>query len=173
MQAALRAGASIINDIEALQAPGAIEAVAKSQCAVCLMHMKGEPATMQREPHYDDVVAEVASFLKNRTEKAVRAGIDRERIVVDPGFGFGKTAAHNFELLRRLKEFSSLSFPVLAGWSRKSTLGKLTGRPADERLAASLAAALLALQGGATILRVHDVKETRDVIAVWQAYRDQ
>ena len=173
MQAALRAGASMINDIEALTAPGALETVAKSRCAVCLMHMKGEPATMQKEPRYDDVVAEVASFLKNRIEKAVQAGIARERIVVDPGFGFGKTAAHNFELLRRLKEFSSLDFPVLAGWSRKSTLGKLTGRPADERLAASLAAALLALQGGATILRVHDVKETRDVIAVWQAYQGE
>jgi len=173
MQAALRAGASMVNDIEALAAPGAIEAVAQSQCAVCLMHMKGEPATMQRQPHYDDVVAEVGSFLREKAQKALQAGIPRERIVVDPGFGFGKTAAHNFELLRRLKEFSSLGFPILAGWSRKSTLGKLTGRPADERLAASLAAALLALQGGATILRVHDVKETRDVIAVWQAYEGQ
>jgi dihydropteroate synthase len=171
MQAALRAGASMINDIEALQAPGALETVAKTQCAVCLMHMKGEPATMQKEPHYDDVVAEVASFLGDRAEKAVQAGIDRARIVLDPGFGFGKTAEHNFELLRRLREFSSLNLPVLAGWSRKSTLGKLTGRPAEARLAASLAAALLALQGGATILRVHDVKETRDVIAVWRAYQ--
>jgi len=171
MQAALSAGASMINDIEALTAPGALEAVAKSRCAVCLMHKKGEPATMQRDPHYDDVVGEVSFFLKSRVENAVRAGIARERIVVDPGFGFGKTAAHNMELLRRLKEFSSLDLPILAGWSRKSTLGKLTGRPADERLAGSLAAALLALQGGATILRVHDVKETRDVIAVWQAYK--
>lgn len=171
MQAALRAGASMINDIEALAAPGAFEAVAKSRCAVCLMHMKGEPATMQQEPHYADVVGEVSFFLKSRVENAVRAGIARERIAIDPGFGFGKTAAHNMELLRRLKEFSSLDLPILAGWSRKSTLGKLTGRPADERLAASLAAALLALQGGATILRVHDVKETRDVITVWQAYR--
>ena len=173
MQAALSAGASIINDIEALQAPGALETVAKTQCAVCLMHMKGEPATMQQEPHYGDVVGEVGSFLKGRVEKAVQAGIARERIVVDPGFGFGKTVAHNLELLRRLKELSSLKLPILAGWSRKSTLGKLTGRPADERLAASLAAALLALQGGATILRVHDVKETRDVIAVWQAYKNE
>ena len=171
MLAAISAGASMINDIEALQAPGALDAVAKTQCAVCLMHMKGEPATMQKDPHYDDVVGEVVSFLKNRIEKAIQAGIARERIVIDPGFGFGKTAAHNFELLRRLEEFSSLGYPVLAGWSRKSTLGKLTGRPAEERLAASLAVALLALQGGATILRVHDVKETRDVIAVWQAYK--
>lgn len=173
MQAALRAGASMINDIEALAATGAIEAVAKSQCAVCLMHMQGQPATMQKEPHYDDVVAEVGSFLEGRAQKAIRAGIARERIVIDPGFGFGKTAAHNFELLRALPEIGKLGLPVLAGWSRKSTLGKLTGRPADERLAASLAAALLALQGGATILRVHDVKETRDVIAVWEAYKEQ
>jgi dihydropteroate synthase len=173
MRAALSAGASMINDIEALQAPGAVEIAAKSQCAVCLMHMKGQPATMQQEPHYDDVVGEVRRFLDERAKACERAGIDRGRIVLDPGFGFGKTAAHNFELLRRLKEFASLDFPVLAGWSRKSTLGKLTGRAADERLAASLAAALLALQGGATILRVHDVKETRDVIAVWQAYQGE
>jgi dihydropteroate synthase len=173
MQAALSAGASMINDIEALQAPGALEAVAKSQCAVCLMHMKGEPATMQKGPHYDDVVGEVLGFLKKRMQAAMQAGIAQERIVIDPGFGFGKTAAHNFELLRRLEEFSSLGVPVLAGWSRKSTLGKLTGRPADERLAASLAAALLALQGGATILRVHDVKETRDVISVWSAFKNE
>ena len=173
MRAALSAGASMINDIEALAAPGALETVAKTQCAVCLMHMKGEPATMQKEPHYDDVVAEVGSFLKQRAQKAIQAGIARERIVLDPGYGFGKTAAHNFELLRGQPEIGKLGFPVLAGWSRKSTLGKLTGRAADERLAASLAAALLALQGGATILRVHDVTETRDVIAVWQAYREQ
>ena len=135
------------------------------------MHKKGEPATMQQDPHYDDVVGEVLLFLRNRIEKTVQAGVARERIAIDPGFGFGKTAVHNLELLRRLNEFSSLKLPILAGWSRKSSLGKLTGRPADERLAGSLAAALLALQGGATILRVHDVKETRDVIAVWQAYR--
>lgn len=173
MQAALSAGASMINDIEALQAPGALEAVAKSQCAVCLMHMKGEPATMQQDPHYDDVVAEVRRFLDERAVACERAGIARERIAIDPGFGFGKTAAHNLELLRRLPELGKLGLAVAAGWSRKSTLGKLTGRPADGRLAGSLTAALLALQGGATILRVHDVKETRDVIAVWQAYQGQ
>jgi dihydropteroate synthase len=172
MQAALRAGASMINDIEALQAPGALQAMAKAQCAVCLMHMKGEPATMQQEPRYDDVVGEVLGFLGSRVQAALHAGIARERIVADPGFGFGKTAAHNFELLRRLEEFSALGVPLLAGWSRKSTLGKLTGRPAGERLAGSLAAALLALQAGATILRVHDVKETRDVVAVWEAFEN-
>jgi dihydropteroate synthase len=128
---------------------------------------------MQRDPHYDDVVAEVKLFLKQRIDAAKSAGIAPERIVVDPGFGFGKTAQHNLELLRRLKEFSSLKLPLLAGLSRKSTLAKLTGRPVEERLAGSLAMALLALQGGATILRVHDVKETRDVIAVWQAYENE
>jgi dihydropteroate synthase len=173
MHAALRAGASMINDIEALQSPGALEAVAKSQCAVCLMHMKGEPATMQQDPHYDDVVAEVRRFLDERAVACERAGIARERIVIDPGFGFGKTVAHNLELLRRLPELGKLGLAIAAGWSRKSSLGKLTGRQAGERLAGSLAAALLALQGGATILRVHDVKETRDVIAVWQAYQGQ
>jgi dihydropteroate synthase len=173
MREALKAGASMINDVEALGAPGALEAVAGTGCAVCLMHKKGEPATMQRDPHYDDVVAEVKRFLKQRVEAAGAAGIAAGRIVVDPGFGFGKTASHNLELLRRLKEFSSLDVPLLAGLSRKSTLGKITGRPVDERLAGSLAMALLALQGGATILRVHDVKETRDVIAVWEAYKNE
>jgi dihydropteroate synthase len=170
MREALKAGASMINDIEALSLPGAMEAVVPSQCAVCLMHKKGEPATMQRDPHYDDVVEEVFAFLHGRVEECERAGVSRDRLAVDPGFGFGKTAEHNLELLRRLNEFSSLNLPVLAGLSRKSTIGKLTGRPMGERLAGSLAMALLALQGGATILRVHDVKETRDVIAVWQAY---
>jgi dihydropteroate synthase len=170
MAAALAAGASMINDVDALTAPGALEAVAKARCAVCLMHKKGEPATMQRDPHYDDVVAEVKGFLKERVNAVKAAGIAAERIVVDPGFGFGKTAQHNLQLLRSLSQFADLQVPVLAGLSRKSTLGKLTGRPLDERLAGSLAMALLALQGGATILRVHDVKETRDVIAVWQAY---
>jgi dihydropteroate synthase len=175
MRAALKAGASMINDIDALTAPGALQAVASSQCAVCLMHKKGEPATMQRDPHYDDVVAEVFSFLKNAMDKAVAAGIARERIVLDPGFGFGKTLPHNLTLLRNLGRFTELGAPVLAGWSRKSSLGKMTGRAdlkeAGDRLPASLAMALLSLQGGATILRVHDVKETRDVVKVWEAYR--
>jgi dihydropteroate synthase len=171
MRAALDAGASMINDIQALTGPGALAAVSDSGCAVCLMHMQGEPATMQRDPHYDDVLAEVKSFLKERVEAAVAAGVARRRVVVDPGFGFGKNVAHNLELLRRLGEFGELGVPVLAGWSRKSSLGKLTGREVGDRLAGSLAAALLALQSGATILRVHDVKETKDVIAVWEAYR--
>jgi len=170
MKAALEAGASMINDIEALGAPGALEAVAASGCGVCLMHKKGEPATMQQAPRYDDVVREVSAFLRERISVCEQAGIARDRIVADPGFGFGKTVEHNLELLRHLKEFSSLNVPLLAGLSRKSTLGNLTGRPPEERLAGSLAMALLALLGGATILRVHDVKETRDVIAVWKAY---
>jgi dihydropteroate synthase len=171
MKAALAAGASMINDVEALSALGALEAVAPTGCAVCLMHKKGEPATMQRDPHYDDVVGEVKLFLKQRVEIAKAAGIAAARIAVDPGFGFGKTAQHNLELLKGLQEFATIGVPLLVGLSRKSTLGKLTGRPVDERLAGSLAMALLALQGGATILRVHDVKETRDVIAVWEAYK--
>jgi dihydropteroate synthase len=127
---------------------------------------------MQHEPRYDDVVAEVHAFLRDAVRKASFAGIGRERIVVDPGFGFGKTAHHNLVLLKNLSRFSDLGVPVLAGLSRKSTLGKLTGRPVEERLAGSLAMALLALAGGARILRVHDVKETRDVIAVWQAFNE-
>ena len=168
MRAALQAGASMVNDVQALQAPGALDAVRESKCAVCLMHMKGEPATMQQEPHYDDVVGEVKTFLNERLAAARAAGIAAERLLVDPGFGFGKTATHNLILLKQLKALD-LGVPLLAGLSRKSTLGKITGRPADERLAASLAVALLALQGGARILRVHDVKETKDVVAVWEA----
>jgi dihydropteroate synthase len=172
MKAVLAAGASMINDIQALTEPYALEAVAATGCAVCLMHMKGTPATMQLEPRYDDVVAEVKGFLKEAVRKARFAGIGRDRIVVDPGFGFGKTASHNLQLVRRMDEFADLNVALLAGLSRKSTLGKLTGRPVEERLAGSLAMALLALQGGATILRVHDVKETRDVIAVWEAFKN-
>ena len=169
MRAALLAGASMVNDVQALQAPGSIDAVRESNCAVCLMHMKGEPATMQREPHYDDVVREVRQFLQLRLQACEAAGIERQRLVVDPGFGFGKTVEHNLTLLAHLDELRDLGVPLLAGLSRKSTLGKLTGRPVAERLAGSLTMALLALQGGATILRVHDVKETRDVIAVWES----
>jgi dihydropteroate synthase len=171
-RAGLAAGGSMINDIEALAAPGALDAVADGDCAVCLMHKKGDPATMQQDPRYGEVVAEVKEFLSARIAACEIAGIERDRITVDPGFGFGKTVEHNFALLRRLPELAALGVPVLAGWSRKSTLGTVTGRPVGERLAGSLAAALLALQGGATILRVHDVKETRDVIAVWQAWKE-
>jgi len=169
MHAALRAGASMINDITALTAPGALDAVAPTGAAICLMHMQGEPRTMQKEPSYRDVLAEVAAFLEERVAAAEQAGIARERIVVDPGFGFGKTVAHNFELLRNLGRFTEIGLPVLAGWSRKSTLGAITGRSADDRLAGSLAAALLAVERGARIVRVHDVAATRDALAVLAA----
>ena len=170
MRSAIAGGAAMINDIAALRSPGALEAVAGSDVAVCLMHMQGEPRTMQSEPRYRDVVAEVGAFLAERVAEAESAGIARERIVIDPGFGFGKTVAHNFELLRNLDRFAALGLPVLAGWSRKSTLGAITGRGADDRLAASLAAALLAVQRGARIVRVHDVAATRDVLAVLAAF---
>jgi dihydropteroate synthase len=133
MKTALAAGASMINDIQALSEPYALEAVAGTGCAVCLMHMKGQPATMQREPRYDDVVAEVKAFLGDAVRKARFAGIGADRIVIDPGFGFGKTAAHNLEILRKLGEFRSLGVPVVAGLSRKSTIGHITGRPVEER----------------------------------------
>ena len=171
MRAALAEGAAMINDISALRAPGALEAVAGSDAGVCLMHMQGEPRTMQKAPHYVDVVAEVGAFLRGRAAAAEAAGIARERIVVDPGFGFGKTPAHNLELLRRLRELAALGYPLLAGLSRKSTLGAITGRPPAERAAASVAAALLAVEGGARIVRVHDVAATKDALAVWSAVR--
>jgi dihydropteroate synthase len=171
MRAALAAGASMINDVRALAEPYAHEAVAATGCAVCLMHMKGTPATMQREPRYDDVVAEVKAFLADAVRKARFAGIGEDRIVVDPGFGFGKTVEHNLALLRNLRQIAELGVPVLVGLSRKSTIGRITGRPVEERLAGSLAMALLAIERGATIVRVHEVKETKDVIAVWEAVR--
>ena len=171
MRAAIAAGASMINDIYGLRMPGALEAVADSGCAVCLMHMQGEPLTMQAQPSYADVVAEVAAFLRERVDAACRAGIVRERLVLDPGFGFGKTVAHNFALLAKLRSLAVDELPLLAGLSRKSMLGAVTGRPVDERLPASLAAAIIALKGGARILRVHDVAATRDALSVWQATR--
>jgi len=169
MRAAIGAGAAMINDIGALRSPGALEAVAASDVGVCLMHMQGEPRTMQREPRYGDVVEEVRAFLAERVAAAEAHGIARERIVIDPGFGFGKTIEHNFELLRHLHRFAEMGLPVMAGWSRKSTLGAITGRGAGDRLAASIAAALLAVQHGATIVRVHDVAATRDAFAVLAA----
>jgi len=146
-----------------------MRAVAASDVGVCLMHMQGEPRTMQQSPSYRDVVAEVGAFLEERVTAAMAGGIARERIAVDPGFGFGKTVAHNFELLRNLDRIAALGLPVLAGWSRKSTLGAVTGRGAEDRLAASLAAALLAVERGARIVRVHDVAATRDALQVLAA----
>jgi dihydropteroate synthase len=171
MRAALAAGASMINDIYALRMPGALEVVAGSDCAVCLMHMQGEPLTMQQQPEYANVVAEVGAFLHERVAAAEAAGVARERLVLDPGFGFGKALEHNLALLRHLPETSVDGLPVLAGLSRKSMLGAITGRPVNDRLAGSLAAAVMALEGGARILRVHDVAATRDALAVWSATR--
>ena len=169
MVAALAHGASMINDIYALRMPGALEAVAASDCAVCLMHMQGQPLTMQQQPDYADVVGEVRDFLAERVRAAVAGGIARERLVLDPGFGFGKTLEHNLQLLRSLERLSIDGLPLLAGMSRKSMLAAITGRAVDERLAASIAAALLAAERGAAIIRVHDVRETRDALQVWQA----
>jgi len=170
MRAAIAAGASMVNDIGALRAVGALDAVAKSGVAVCLMHMQGEPLTMQKNAAYeDDVVAVVAAFLSERAQACEQAGIARGRIAIDPGFGFGKTLAHNLELLRRLPEIVALGYPVVAGLSRKSTIGTLTGRPVEERGAGSLAAALAAVARGASLVRVHDVRETVDALNVWQA----
>jgi dihydropteroate synthase len=169
MRAAIAAGASMINDINALRAPGAIEALSEGSAAVCLMHMQGEPATMQQSATYDDVVADVAAFLAERASACVAAGIDRARIVLDPGFGFGKTVEHNLTLLRRLSEIAALGYPLLAGLSRKSTIGALTGRDVDDRMAGSVAAALAAVARGAVLVRVHDVRETADALKVWRA----
>lgn len=173
MRRALVAGAAMINDIGALQADGALEAVAQSQAAVCLMHMKGEPRTMQADPRYDDVVGEVRDFLRGRAQAALAAGIGPDRIVLDPGFGFGKTTYHNLELLRGLPRLLEMGFPCLAGLSRKSLFGRIAGRGAGERVHASVAGALLAAQGGAAILRVHDVAATRDALLVLRAFNDQ
>lgn len=169
MRAAIDAGADLINDIAALQAPGALAAVAAGKAAVCLMHMRGEPRTMQADPHYDDVVGEVLAFLMDRVAACEAAGISRQRIVIDPGFGFGKTLGHNLHLLRHLDRFVATGLPVLAGISRKSMLGQMTGKPVGERVHAGVAAALLAVQRGARIVRVHDVAATRDALAVWLA----
>jgi dihydropteroate synthase len=167
MRAALAAGVAMVNDIAALQQPGALEAVAATGAAVCLMHMKGTPQTMQEQACYVDVVSEVREFLRGRITAAEAAGVARERIVVDPGFGFGKTQAHNLALLRGLGGFAELGVPVLVGLSRKSMLGKIAGQDVGQRLAASLAAALLAVQRGANIVRVHDVRATVDALKVW------
>jgi dihydropteroate synthase len=168
MRAAVAAGAGLINDVRALREPGALEAAAALKTPVCLMHMQGEPRSMQANPVYAEVVRDVQEFLRERVEACVAAGIARDRIVVDPGFGFGKTAAHNLELLRRLHEFQSLGLPVLAGLSRKSMIGALLGLPVDQRVHASVALALIAVQNGARIVRVHDVRATREAIRMWE-----
>jgi dihydropteroate synthase len=171
MRAAIAAGAAMINDVAALSAPGAVELCAAAGVGVCLMHMRGQPQTMQQAAVYDDVVGEVRTFLLQRASACEAGGIERDRIAIDPGFGFGKTAEHNLTLLRHLGALVATGYPVLTGLSRKSTLGLITGRPVGDRLAASVAAALVAVAGGAAMVRVHDVRETVDALKVWQAVR--
>ena len=173
MRAGLELGVQMINDVYALRRPGALAAVAASNAAVCLMHMQGEPRSMQQAPHYTDVVSEIREFLAERLQACRAVGIADDRLAIDPGFGFGKTLPHNLALLRRLSELQSLGVPMLAGLSRKSMLAGLTGRPVEARLAGSLALALAACEGGARIIRVHDVPETVDALKVWSAFRDQ
>jgi dihydropteroate synthase len=169
MQAAIAAGVQMVNDINALQDATAMQAVVSSNVAVCLMHKQGSPQNMQALPHYENVVAEVSTFLSGRIAAAEAAGIQRERIVIDPGFGFGKTLAHNLTLLRELKKLTELGMPILVGLSRKSMLGTLTGQDITQRQPASLAAALIAVQRGAAIVRVHDVRATVDALKIWNA----
>lgn len=166
MSEALAAGAGLINDVRALSVPGALDAVAASAAAVCLMHMRGEPRTMQQDVAYTDVVEEVFLFLQQRRDECESAGIAADRIVVDPGFGFGKTVGHNYQLLAGLARFHALQVPLLIGLSRKSMIGLVVERPVAERLAGSLAATVYALQAGASIIRTHDVAATRDVVRI-------
>lgn len=170
MREVIEAGADMINDINGFRAPGALTAVRESDCALCVMHMLNDPKTMQLQPEYADVVGEVTAFLQEQSNAMMQAGIARDRLCIDPGFGFGKTLDHNLALLKNLSSIGqAVKLPVLAGLSRKSMLGAITGKPVEQRLAASLAAALAAAAQGAAILRVHDVAETIDALAVWQA----
>jgi dihydropteroate synthase len=167
MAAALAAGADMINDVHGLEAPGALQAVSDSSCGLCLMHMRGMPKTMQVDPAYTEVVAEVAAYLRQRLHAARAAGIDSTRLLIDPGFGFGKTLAHNLALFKNLADLADIA-PVLAGVSRKSFLGALTGRATEDRLLPSVVAALLAVQRGVAVVRVHDVRETVEAMRLWQ-----
>lgn len=171
MSAAVAAGASLINDVRALREPGALEAAARTDAAVCLMHMQGQPRTMQHEPRYDDVVGEVTAFLEERVAACLAAGIGRERLALDPGIGFGKRLEHNLALLAHLPEVGRSGLPLLVGVSRKSMFQALLGRPVEQRLAGGLAVATAAVLAGAAILRVHDVAETVDAVKVAQALR--
>lgn len=168
------AGAHLINDVRALLEPGALTAAAEAEVPVCLMHMQGQPRTMQAEPHYDDLLGEVRAFFDERIAACLAAGIPRERLLLDPGYGFGKTVAHNYQLLARQGELLDYGLPLLVGMSRKSMIGHLLGRPVDERLAGSLACALIGLQQGARIIRVHDVRATMDALRVgWMTMTGQ
>ena len=171
MRRAIDAGASMINDVEGFASDEAREAIVASGCGLCIMHMQGSPATMQDAPHYDDVVAEVGNFLRARADALVARGVAYDRLLLDPGFGFGKSLEHNLTLLRRLDVLAAHGWPLLVGLSRKGTIGALTGRPVEERLAGSVAAALVAIERGARVVRVHDVAATVDAIEVWVATR--
>lgn len=171
MRAAIDAGCAIVNDVNAFRAEGAIEAVADTDVGLIAMHMQGTPATMQANPHYDDVVAEVSRFLMQRAMALEEAGVAPERIVLDPGFGFGKTLEHNKTLFRGLPALASLGYPILVGLSRKRTIGEITGQPVEERVIGSVVAAVLAVQNGARLVRVHDVRETLDALNVWWAFK--
>ena len=173
MREAAALGAGMINDVRALQREGALQTAAQTGLPVCLMHMQGEPENMQDNPHYDDVVTDVTAWLQQRAAVCVQAGIAPQNILLDPGFGFGKTLEHNLDLLRRLDVLAQLPYPLLVGLSRKSIAGKLTGKPVEERLPASLALAQMALDRGARILRVHDVAETVDMVRVWCAINEK
>ena len=172
MRFAVSAGASIINDIAALSQPGAIAAVVHSDCAICLMHMRGDPRNMQSSPHYEDVVKEVGDFLRDRVVACEEAGVARDRLIVDPGFGFGKTLEHNLELFHGMETLHEIGLPLLVGMSRKRMLGDLTGQAVGERKVASVTAAVMAAEQGAQIVRVHDVAATKDGLAVWSALRN-
>jgi dihydropteroate synthase len=167
MRAAIAAGCALVNDVNGFRAAGAAEAVAETNAGLIVMHMQGTPATMQQAPRYDDVVAEVAAFLAARASALEAAGVASHRIALDPGFGFGKTVEHNKALFRAMPVLAQLGYPLVAGLSRKKMLGDFTGRGVDDRAAASVAAALLAVQNGASLVRVHDVKETVDALNVW------
>lgn len=166
MTAAVAAGATMINDVRALREPGALTAAASCNVKICLMHMQGQPRTMQAEPTYDDVVNDIKAFFEERIRQCEQVGIKQQQIILDPGFGFGKTLRHNYELLQRMQAFHVLGLPLLVGMSRKSMLGKVTGRDVPDRLAASIAAATIAAMKGAQILRVHDVAETKDAVNI-------
>jgi dihydropteroate synthase len=171
MRRAAAAGAHMINDVRALRVPQALQAAAESNLAICLVHMLGEPPDMQRAPHYHDVVAEVSAFLEERVRACTAAGIERERLALDPGFGFGKSTAHNLQLLQRLEELARLGLPLVVGLSRKSLLAALTGRGQEGRLAGSIALAALAVARGARIVRAHDVAASVDAVRVASALR--
>ena len=173
MRAAVAAGAGMVNDVHALRREGALDAAAALGVPVCLMHMQGEPRSMQADPHYEDVAAEVHGFFTQRLFACEMAGISKKKLLIDPGFGFGKTLEHNLRLLRQLSRFAELGVPVLAGVSRKSMIGQVTGRPMEQRMAGSVAAALIAVQNGAAIVRVHEVAATLDALKIWNAVAAQ